>query len=180
MEKHVLDRRLNIMRDEGITFRTNANVGVNISVDDLRRDFDAILLAGGATLPRDLPVPGRELKGIYFAMQFLPLQNKRCEGDTIPESQFISARDKRVVIIGGGDTGADCLGTVHRQGARSVVQFELLPKPPMDRAPDNVRSRASRQGRYPKVGWKLVRLRVVLLDHGPHYVNAVRPAFGTR
>ncbi len=137
MEKHILDRRLNIMHEEGIMFHTNSNVGVNVSVEELRREFDAILLSGGATLPRDLPVPGRELKGIYFAMEFLPLQNKRCEGDVIPDSEFISAKDKRVVIIGGGDTGADCLGTVHRQGCRSVVQFEILPKPPADRAPDN-------------------------------------------
>jgi glutamate synthase (NADPH/NADH) small chain len=137
MEKQVLDRRLNIMHEEGIMFRTNANVGANVSVEELRREFDSILLAGGATLPRDLPVPGRELKGIHFAMDFLPLQNKRCEGDTIPDSEFISAKDKRVVIIGGGDTGADCLGTVHRQGCRSVVQFEILPKPPADRAADN-------------------------------------------
>jgi len=137
MEKKVLDRRLNIMREEGISFRTNANVGMNVSVEELRREFDAILLAGGATAPRDLQVPGRELKGIYFAMEFLPLQNKRCEGDSIPDSEFISAKDKRVVIIGGGDTGADCLGTVHRQGCRSVVQFEILPKPPDSRAADN-------------------------------------------
>jgi glutamate synthase (NADPH/NADH) small chain len=137
MEKRVLDRRLNLMLEEGVTFSTSANVGVNVSIDELRRDFDAILLAGGSTAPRDLPVPGRELQGIHFAMDFLPLQNKRCEGDTIPDSQFISAKDKRVVIIGGGDTGADCLGTVHRQGARSVVQFELLPKPPNERAADN-------------------------------------------
>jgi len=137
MEKQVLDRRLNIMHEEGIMFRTNANVGANVSVEELRREFDSILLAGGATLPRDLPVPGRELKGIHFAMDFLPLQNKRCEGDTIPDAEFISAKDKRVVIIGGGDTGADCLGTVHRQGCRSVVQFEILPKPPGDRAADN-------------------------------------------
>jgi glutamate synthase (NADPH) small chain len=136
MEKHVLDRRLNMMREEGIMFRTNANVGVNVPVDELR-EFDAVLLAGGATHPRDLPVPGRELKGIHFAMDYLPLQNKRCEGDDIPDSEFITATDKRVVIIGGGDTGADCLGTAHRQGARSIVQFELLPKPPMDRAADN-------------------------------------------
>jgi glutamate synthase (NADPH/NADH) small chain len=137
MEKQVLDRRLGIMREEGIMFRTNANVGANVSVEELRCEFSAILLAGGATLPRDLPVPGRELKGIHFAMDFLPLQNKRCEGDTISDSEFISAKDKRVVIIGGGDTGADCLGTVHRQGCRSVVQFEILPKPPAERAPDN-------------------------------------------
>jgi glutamate synthase (NADPH/NADH) small chain len=137
MEKSVLDRRLNMMREEGIMFRTNANVGINVSVDELRDEFDAILLAGGATAPRDLPVPGRDLKGIHFAMEFLPLQNKRCEGDDIPDSNFISAKDKRVVIIGGGDTGADCLGTVHRQGCKSVVQFELLPKPPAERASDN-------------------------------------------
>jgi glutamate synthase (NADPH) small chain len=137
MEKRILDRRLNIMLEEGIMFRTNANVGVNVSVEELRREFDALLLASGATAPRDLQVPGRELKGTYFAMDFLPLQNKRCEGDVIPDSEFISAKDKRVVIIGGGDTGADCLGTVHRQGCRSVVQFEILPKPPADRAADN-------------------------------------------
>jgi glutamate synthase (NADPH) small chain len=137
MEKRVLDRRLDLMVEEGVMFRTNANVGVNVSVEELQREFDAILLAGGATAPRDLPVPGRELKGIYFAMEFLPLQNKRCEGDDIPDAQFISAKDKHVVIIGGGDTGADCLGTVHRHGARSVVQLELLPKPPLDRAPEN-------------------------------------------
>jgi glutamate synthase (NADPH/NADH) small chain len=137
MEKNLVDRRLNIMREEGIMFRTNANVGVNVSVEELRREFDSILLAGGSTAPRDLPVPGRELEGILFAMDYLPLQNKRCEGDTIPDSQFITAKDKRVVIIGGGDTGADCLGTAHRQGALSIVQFELLPKPPAERASDN-------------------------------------------
>ena len=137
MEKKILDRRLNIMLEEGVMFRTNANVGVNVSVEELRREFDAILLAGGATAPRDLQVLGRELKGVYFAMEFLPLQNKRCEGDNIPDADFISAKDQRVVIIGGGDTGADCLGTVHRQGCRSVVQFEILPKPPGERAADN-------------------------------------------
>jgi glutamate synthase (NADPH) small chain len=137
MEKHVLDRRLNIMHEEGIMFRTNANVGVNVAVEELQQEFDSILLAGGSTAPRDLPVPGRELQGIHFAMNYLPLQNKRCEGDTISDSEFISAKDKRVVIIGGGDTGADCLGTAHRQGARSIVQFELLPKPPAERVADN-------------------------------------------
>jgi glutamate synthase (NADPH/NADH) small chain len=137
MEKRVLDRRLELMTQEGVTFRTNANVGVNVDVDQLRTDFDALLLAGGATLPRDLPIPGRELNGIHFAMDYLPLQNKRCEGDSIPEAQFITAKGKKVVIIGGGDTGADCLGTAHRQGATSVVQFELLPEPPRERALDN-------------------------------------------
>ena len=137
MEKRILDRRLYIMLEEGIMFRTNANVGVNVSVEELRREFHALLLAAGATAPRDLQVPGRELKGVYFAMEFLPLQNKRCEGDVIPDTEFISAKDKHVVIIGGGDTGADCLGTVHRQGCSSVVQFEILPKPPDQRAQDN-------------------------------------------
>ena len=137
MEKSVLERRLEIMSAEGIAFQTNANVGVNVSVDVLRQTFDALLLAGGATQARDLPIPGRDLEGIHFAMDYLPLQNKRCEGDVIPDEQFITAKDKRVVIIGGGDTGADCLGTAHRQGAKSVVQFELLPKPPKDRTIDN-------------------------------------------
>lgn len=133
MEKRVVDRRLKIMEAEGIKFVTNANVGVNISVEELRREYDAIALAGGATLGRDLPVPGRELKGIYYAMQYLPLQNRRCAGDDVSDQEFISAKDKHVIIIGGGDTGADCLGTAHRQGARSVTQLELLPKPPKGR-----------------------------------------------
>jgi glutamate synthase (NADPH/NADH) small chain len=137
MEKSILDRRLDIMTAEGVTFRTNANVGVNISAEELKKDFDAVLLAGGATLPRDLPSPGRDLDGIHFAMDYLPLQNKRCEGDTIPDDGFITAKDRKVVIIGGGDTGADCLGTAHRQGAVSVVQFELLARPPKDRTIDN-------------------------------------------
>jgi glutamate synthase (NADPH/NADH) small chain len=137
MEKRFLDRRLQIMEKEGVVYRTNAHVGVNVPADDLRREFDAIVLAGGATWPRDLTVPGRELGGIHFAMEYLTLQNKRCEGDVIPDERFITAAGKRVVIIGGGDTGADCLGTVHRQGAASVHQFELLPRPPDTRAPDN-------------------------------------------
>ena len=115
----------------------NANIGVNVSVEELRREFDAILLAGGATAPRDLKIPGRELGGIHFAMEYLTLSNRRCAGDVIPDEEFITTKGKRVVIIGGGDTGADCLGTVHRQGALSVHQFELLPRPPDKRAPDN-------------------------------------------
>jgi len=137
MEKRFVDRRLTIMEKDGIVFRINAHVGVNVAVDELRREFDALVLAGGACWPRDLNVPGRELKGIHFAMEYLTLQNKRCEGDHIPDDRFITARGKRVVIIGGGDTGADCLGTVHRQGAHSVHQFELLPRPPDQRAPEN-------------------------------------------
>jgi glutamate synthase (NADPH/NADH) small chain len=137
MEKRFLERRLSLMDKEGIVFETNAHVGVNVPVEDLRRDFDAIVLAGGACQPRDLVIPGRELSGIHFAMEYLTLQNRRCEGDTVPERDFITAAGKRVVIIGGGDTGADCLGTVHRQGALSVHQFELLPRPPDSRAPTN-------------------------------------------
>ena len=137
LEKGILDRRLKLMTAEGIIFRPNAEVGVNISVEELRSEFDAILLAGGATLPRDLKVPGRDLDGIHFAMEYLPQDNRRCEGDTVPEATLISAKGKRVVIIGGGDTGADCLGTAHRQGAASVTQFELLPRPPASRTPDN-------------------------------------------
>jgi glutamate synthase (NADPH/NADH) small chain len=137
MEKKFLDRRLRIMEEEGVVFRTNANVGVNVSVEELRSDFDSLLLAGGATAPRDLRVPGRELDGIHFAMEYLPLQNRRCEGDEIPDERFITAEGKRVVIIGGGDTGADCLGTAHRQGAREIHQFELLDRPPDQRASTN-------------------------------------------
>jgi glutamate synthase (NADPH/NADH) small chain len=137
MEKQFLDRRLSLMREEGVTFRTGVNVGVDITAAQLKSDFDAIVLAGGAGLPRDLPVPGRDLKGVHFAMEYLTLSNRRCEGDQIPDEQFISAKGKRVVIIGGGDTGADCLGTVHRQGALSVHQFELLPRPPDSRHADN-------------------------------------------
>jgi len=137
MEKRFLARRLAIMEQEGVTFRTSVNVGSEVKAGQLKAEFDAIVLAGGAGMPRDLPVPGRELRGIHFAMEYLTLANKRCEGDQIPDDRFITAAGKRVVIIGGGDTGADCLGTVHRQGARSVHQFELLPKPPDSRASDN-------------------------------------------
>ena len=115
LEKKFLERRLAVMLEEGVMFRTNANVGSNVPLADLRNGFEAIVLAGGSTVPRDLKVPGRELGGIYFAMEFLTLQNKRCEGDAVPDDNFISAEGKDVVIIGGGETGADCLGTVHRQ-----------------------------------------------------------------
>jgi glutamate synthase (NADPH) small chain len=137
MEKRVLDRRLALMEKEGVTFRANADVGGALPVRELQREFGAIVLACGAGAPRDLAVPGRELGGIHFAMDFLPLQNKRCEGDPIPDDRFIDAKGKHVIIIGGGDTGADCLGTVHRQGCASVHQFELLPRPPETRAADN-------------------------------------------
>ncbi len=137
LEKHVLERRLDLMRKEGIEFQTGCHVGIDVSADDLLEEFDAVVLAGGSTQPRDLPVPGRELAGVHFAMEYLTAQNRRCEGDDLPESQFVSAAGKHVVIIGGGDTGADCLGTAIRQGARSITQLELLPQPPRERAADN-------------------------------------------
>jgi len=137
MEKKFLDRRLAILEAEGVVFKTGVDVGVSIPAAALRAEFDAVLLAAGAGQPRELPVPGRDLEGVYFAMEYLTLQNRRCEGDTIPDDAFISAEGKHVVIIGGGDTGADCLGTAHRQGARSVTQLELMPMPPKDRAAGN-------------------------------------------
>ncbi len=133
MEKSIIDRRLEQMGAEGVEFRTNAHVGENIQIVELRRAYDALLLAGGAEQPRELKVPGRELKGIHFAMDFLPQQNKCGAGEHVPDQ--ILATGKNVVIIGGGDTGADCLGTSHRQKAASVAQFELLPMPPDDRSP---------------------------------------------
>jgi len=133
MEKVVVDRRLEQMMAEGVRFQTHAHIGGNIPAEDLRREFDAVLLAGGSESPRDLQVPGRELKGIHFAMEFLPQQNKRNAGDQVASP--ILATGKRVVIIGGGDTGADCLGTCHRQKAKSVHQFEIMPMPPQQRAP---------------------------------------------
>jgi len=142
LEKWVVDRRLRLMEEEGIVFKCNANVGVNISINDLLREYHAIVLAGGSTSPRDLIIPGRELKGVYFAMQFLKQQNKRIASKdpfanaSIESNIFhedILAKGKNVVVIGGGDTGSDCVGTSNRQGAKSVTQFELLPKPPKDR-----------------------------------------------
>jgi glutamate synthase (NADPH) small chain len=123
------------MCEEGVKFVPNSEVGKNIQVEDLRREFDALVLAGGSEHARDLKVPGRELKGIHYAMEYLPQQNKRCNGDTLDPALDILATGKRVVIIGGGDTGADCLGTVHRQKPLSVHQFEIMPKPPDERSP---------------------------------------------
>ena len=128
MEKSHIDRRMEQMRAEGVAFRVNQHVGVNVAAKDLLDGFDAVVLAGGAEQPRDLPIPGRELEGIHFAMDFLPLQNRRVAGDRNVRELF--ATGKRVVIIGGGDTGSDCVGTSNRHGAKSVAQFELLPQPP--------------------------------------------------
>jgi glutamate synthase (NADPH/NADH) small chain len=134
MEKRHLDRRLEQMAAEGTEFRTSVDVGVDVTADDLRAEFDAVVLAGGATAARDLPIPGRELEGIHQAMEYLPLANRVQEGD-LPASP-IDVKGKHVVIIGGGDTGADCLGTAHRQGAASIAQFEIMPRP-ADTRPDH-------------------------------------------
>jgi glutamate synthase (NADPH/NADH) small chain len=132
MEKAVLERRLDQMRAEGTEFRTGVDAGVDVTAEQLRTDYDAVVLAGGATLGRDLKVPGRELDGIHLAMDYLVPANRVQEGDL--ETWPISAEGKHVVIIGGGDTGADCLGTAHRQGALSVTQLEIMPEPPATRA----------------------------------------------
>ncbi|MDA0301164.1 MAG: glutamate synthase subunit beta, partial [Chloroflexi bacterium] len=136
MEKRFVDRRMEQMVAEGVTFKPSVNVGYDVSAKALMDEFDAICLAGGSTKPRDLEVPGRELGGVHFAMQYLPLQNKRNAGDEIAADSFISAKGKKVVILGGGDTGADCLGTAIRQGATEVLQYELLPRP-LDTRPSN-------------------------------------------
>jgi len=155
LEKWVIDRRIEQMRAEGVVFETGVEAGLDISVRYMRRTFDAVLIAAGARTPRDLAVPGRDLDGIHFAMTFLTQQNRRnaekdsrslpSEGPSsaeeapgvLPRDAAIWARDRRVVVIGGGDTGADCVGTARRQGAREIVQLELLPKPPAERPPDN-------------------------------------------
>lgn len=132
MEKWTIDRRLRIMEVEGVNFKTSTNVGVDITVDELRYNYDAIVLCGGSTIPRDLPIPGRELKGVHFAMEFLSQQNRRVAGLKVQEEE-IWATDKDVIVIGGGDTGSDCVGTSNRHKAKSVTQIELLSKPPEER-----------------------------------------------
>src|SRR5690606_15084154 len=129
LEKWVIDRRIKLMEEEGVAFRTQANVGVNVKVNNLLYEYDAIVLTGGSTIPRDIPVPGRELKGIHFAMDFLRQQNKRVSNTPFQEEDIL-AGGKNVIVIGGGDTGSDCVGTSIRQGAKSVTQIELLAKPP--------------------------------------------------
>jgi glutamate synthase (NADPH/NADH) small chain len=134
IEKHIIDRRLEIMEAEGITFKTGVNIGIDLPFYTLINEVDAVVLCGGSTLPRDLNIRGRELKGVHFAMDFLSQQNKRVAGDTIPEDISISAEGKHVIVIGGGDTGSDCVGTSNRHKAKSVTQIELLAKPPAARS----------------------------------------------
>jgi glutamate synthase (NADPH/NADH) small chain len=141
LEKWVIDRRLEQMREEGVLFQTGVHVGVELSPNELRKSFDAVVLCVGAERPRDLDVPGRDLRGVHFAMDFLPQQNRRVAGDSIPAGEEILATGKHVVILGGGDTGSDCIGTSHRQRATTVTSLELLPRPP--------------EGRHPSEPWPL-------------------------
>jgi len=134
LEKWVVERRVNIMKEEGVEFRCNVNVGVDVGINDLLREYNAIILAGGSTVPRDLEIPGRDLKGIHYAMDFLKQQNKRVSDKKVEEEDIL-AGGKNVVVIGGGDTGSDCVGTSNRQKALSVTQFELMPMPPKSRTP---------------------------------------------
>ena len=137
LDKTVVQRRVDLMAEEGVTFRPGVNMGVDYEADKLLEEFDAVCLTCGSTQPRDLPVPGRELDGVHFAMEYLTQQNRLLAGQSVDPSERISAEGKRVVILGGGDTGADCLGTAHRQGAEIVHQLELLSEPPLERRSDN-------------------------------------------
>ncbi len=137
MEKRFLDRRLEQMEAEGVVFKAGVNIGVDVPAEALLAEFDAVCLCGGATKARDLLIEGRELGGIFLAMDFLTPQNKRGAGDSVPDDGHLTAKDKNVIIIGGGDTGADCLGTAHRHGCKSVHQFEIVPRPPDTRTPTN-------------------------------------------
>ncbi len=137
LEKDVIERRVNQLRGEGLKFRVNTNVGVDVTPEELLADFDAICLSGGSTIPRDLPVEGRDLKGVYFAMEFLTQQNRKLRGQEFPPEENIDVVNKKVIIIGGGDTGADCLGTSHRQGAANIIQMEIMPRPSETREATN-------------------------------------------
>ncbi|MBF0486433.1 MAG: glutamate synthase subunit beta [Candidatus Omnitrophica bacterium] len=137
LEKEIVERRVSRMREEGVVFKTGVNVGVDMEAQELKKQFDALVLCGGAENPRDVQIPGRDLKGVYFAMEFLTQQTRRILGAKIDAKDAIDAKGKRVVVLGGGDTGSDCVGTSNRQGALWVKQFELLPKPPVERAGDN-------------------------------------------
>ena len=153
MEKGIIDRRIQQLTAEGVVFKTGVHVGVDITAQQLMKDFDAVALTGGSEHPRDLPIKGRELKGVHFAMEFLPQQNKRVAGDSISDAQSILATGKHVVVIGGGDTGSDCIGTSNRHGAAAITQLEILPKPPVkeDKAltwpdwPNKLRTSSSHQ-----------------------------------
>lgn len=172
MEKWVIDRRLKVMEDEGVVFKTNADVGNNVEADQLKEGFDAIIVCTGSTLPRNLPIPGRDLEGVLYAMEFLTDQNKKVAiGE--PAKTDYSAKDKHVVVIGGGDTGSDCIGTSHRQGAKSVMQIELLKKPALERGlqdpwpnwPMTLRTSSSHEEGGER-GWSILTKKFVGNDKG--------------
>ncbi|MFO7869239.1 MAG: glutamate synthase subunit beta [Bacteroidales bacterium] len=133
LDKSIIDRRIKLMEEEGIVFKPNTNVGIDISAEELTKEFDSVVLCGGSTIPRDLPIPGREHKQVHFAMEFLKDNNKRVQGSTEAQDDRINVKDAHVVVIGGGDTGSDCVGTSNRQGAKSITQIELMPKPKTER-----------------------------------------------
>ena len=181
LEKHLIDRRAVQMEAEGVVFKTGVHVGIDIRGEDLRAKFDAILLCGGSRVPRELPVPGRELQGIHFAMPFLEQANRRVARERIPEERAILAKGKRVAVIGGGDTGSDCVGTAVRQGAASITQIELLPKPPLKRLPTNLwpawpqtLRTSSSQEEGGERRWSI--LTQAFLDDGKGQVRALRAA----
>ncbi len=186
LEKWIVERRVKRMHAEGVEFKTKVHVGVDVPAKDLRDDCDALILCGGAEEPRDLPIPGRELEGVYQAMFFLPQQNRRGLGQHIDQKLSVTAKGKKVIVLGGGDTGSDCVGTSNRQGAVSVKQFELLPRPPKERAFDNPwpnwafiyrKSTSHEEGveqdyavltkRFSGADGKLKKLHGVRLEYGP-------------
>jgi glutamate synthase (NADPH/NADH) small chain len=184
LDKKIVERRLDIMRAEGVKFVTNAHVGVNTDAQKIRDEHDAVILATGSTRPRDLPIPGRELDGIHFAMEFLLKNTKSLLDSELRDGSYLSAKDKRVIVIGGGDTGTDCIGTSMRHGCASLVNFELLPKPPATRAPDNpwpqwpiiFRVDYGHQEAAAKFGKDPREFRVLskrFLDDGNHHVAGV-------
>ena len=187
MEKHLIDRRMKQMAAEGVEFRTNVEVGVTVGLERLRTAFDAVVLSGGAEQPRDLEVPGRDLAGVHFAMDYLPQQNRRGAGDgekiAAPHGT-ISAKDKHVIVIGGGDTGADCIGTAARQGAASILQIELLPKPPIRENkglswpnwPMKLRTAGAHQEGVER-DWSILTRRVVATDGAVSALECVRVEF---
>ncbi len=185
LDKHVLDRRIKILREEGVKFKTGVYAGVDIKAEKLRKEFDAICLAGGSRIPRDLKIEGRGLTGIHFAMDYLTQSNKRVSGEKMPEGPLIDAKGKRVLVIGGGDTGADCVGTANRQGASCVIQIEVLPKPPECRAesapwpkyPMLLKTSTSHEEGSER-HWSIITKRFNEKDGVVHSISCARADFG--